>query len=321
MLRFTSEDMLLYEAISHIDDYPSRGGGEGKAYFISKDLVVKRYFKKVDAEFDAIFEDYCKEMQKFAERGVCVPKIYSWAKIPNYNRRINPEHRYDYYILQDRVKGRELFYGDLEDIYPICKKICSFEEYRNAIEKPASNLELFHEILKKYVSDYAKMNEYLCSIPESQIDSFLYDAYVMCLDGKFSLPDLFPANILLDKDKISIIDNHCEERKPSQQTKEFADTAITSGLLWLFYFNSFLTGDDYINDAKPEVKSFLVKNRNKVTKPCKEAMIRFIKRMNAVCSSPKITNRQAYVRDYVMVQNMLDTKDATEVFSNFCLDR
>ncbi len=321
MLRFTKEDLLLYEAISHIDDFPSKGGGEGKAYFVSKDLVVKRYFKKVDAEFEAIFEDYCKEMQNFAERGMNVPKIYSWAKIPNYNRRVNPEHRYDYYILQDRVKGRELFYGYLEDIYPVCKTLCSRDEFFDTIKNPDSHRVLFNEILKSYLADYVRVNEYLCALPEVQLDKFLYDTYVMCLDGKFSLPDMFPANIFLSKDKISIIDNHCEERKQNQMTKEFVDTAMTSGLIWLFFYNNFLTNKDNMSYANDDIISFLIKNRDKVTKPCKAAMIRFIKRMNAVCCSPKITNKQACVRDIVMVQGMLTKKDAEDVFSNFCFDR
>ena len=320
MLKFTDEDLLLYEAINHIDEFPSKGGGEGKAYFIGNDLVVKRYFRKVDSEFEAIFEDYCKEMQKFAERGMNVPKIYSWAKIPNFNRKINPNHRYDYYILQDRVKGRELFYGYLEDIYPVCKKICSRSEFFDSIKNPETNRALFKEILKRYVADYIRVNEYLCSIPESQIDKFLYDIYVMCLDGKFSLPDMFPANIFLSKDKISIIDNHCEEKRQNQKTKEFADTAMTSGLVWLFFYNSFLTSKENMSYANPEVSSFLIKYRDKVAKPCKAAMIRFIKRMNAVCSSPKITNKKAYVRDMVMVGDMLTKKDAEEVFSNFCYE-
>lgn len=319
MIGFSKYDIKLYEYINNIDTYPFKSGGEGYAYFVDENFVVKRYFKKVDNEFDLVFDDYCKEMQEFANRGMNVPKIYAWVKVPNFYARRDSGCVYDYYVLQERVKGRQLFYGFLEDIYPLCEKLCSNQEFDNAVENPSLNRELFTEIFHVFVNDFVYINEYLCSVPEYQIDELLYTVYTMCLDGRYSVPDIFPANILFNEAKIHAIDSHLDSRDGQKLSKKDIDTVMTSGLVWLFFYNNFVTRQDtdIIDENDIESKNYLKENRLSIAKPCKEAMIRLIKRMNAVCSKPKITNRIVEGRDFMMLKEMLSRQDASEIMSNF----
>lgn len=319
MFNFSKENIMMYDAITRLDSFPYASGGEGCAYFLDDNYVLKRYTKKDDSDFDAKFDDYCKEMKKFHERGLNVPNIYAWTKIPNFNRRVKPENRYDYYILEERIKGRQLFYGYLEEVYDVCKKLCSKDEFLHVINSPDDDRLLFREILKAYVKDYQKVNEYLASAPESMIDKFLYDCYVMCLDGIFSKPDFFPANVLFQKDKqFSIIDNNFEDRiAEGRTTKKFADSHMTSGLIWLFFYNNYVTNPREFVSNDGEARSYLVSMKEKVAKPCKAAMIKMIKRMNSVCMSPKFTDSNAFVRDYLMISDMLSKADAKEIFDEF----
>ena len=186
-------------------------------------------YNKTEKDFDGIFENYCVEMQNFANNGLNVPNIYAWTKLPSSKRNISGKS-YDYYILQERMKGRTLFHGFIEDIYPLCKKLCSKEQFNKAVKNQEENVALFKEILTEYVADYQRMNEYLCSMPENQIDDFIYNLYVMCLDGKYSIPDIYPSNTLLSDDGFSIIDNRVENRiLRGYTTQKFAERILTSG--------------------------------------------------------------------------------------------
>lgn len=329
MLKFSKEDLMMYDAISKLDTFPYSSGGEGDAYFVSDDLVLKRYYKKVDKEFDLIFEDYCLEMQKFANLGFAVPKIYAWTKIPNYNRKVNPENRYDYYVLEERMKGRQLFYGFLEDLYPVCKQLCEKEDFLLAINHPEDDRLLFNEILTAYVKDFQMVNDYLCSMPEAQIDKFLSDAYAMCVDGRFSMPDMFPANIIFNKKGISIIDNTLENRNTEDRTsKDFADSLMTNGLIWMFFYNNFVTNPREFIEKDYETVQFLNKKRDKVIKACKQAMVRVMQRLKKVeidrngIISPKLkVKTNADVASFIMVREMLSPTDAQEIYSNFDFER
>lgn len=323
MMKVSKEDLKMYEAICNMEELPSAGGGEGRAYFVDDNYVLKRYYKRLSPDFDNIFESYCSEMKKFAENGYNVPKIYAWTKMPNFNIMVSPEQRYDYYILEERIKGRQIFYGQLENIYPICENLCEKDEFLSAIKNPENNKTLFLEILKNYVDDFQNVNEYLNSISEYEIDKFLYDTYTMCIDGKFSVPDIFPGNILIDKDKFTIIDNRLIKKDdPKYADKSFPDTVMTSGILWLFFYNSFITNRNEFdkNNYNFDMRSYFIANREKVTKPCKEAMLRMVKRMNAVCMKPKMTNKMAATRDFIMIRDMLSVEDALEVFGNMELE-
>lgn len=320
MFKFSENDILLLTIVSNLKNYPYYSGGEGNAYFVGEDYVLKRYINKTEKDFDGIFENYCVEMQNFANNGLSVPKIYAWTKLPSVKRNVHGKS-YDYYILQERMKGRTLFHGFIEDIYPLCKKLCSKEQFNQAVKYQEKNVALFKEILTEYVTDYQRMNEYLCSMPENQIDDFIYNLYVMCLDGKYSIPDIYPSNTLLSDDGFSIIDNRVEDRiSRGYTTQKFAETILTSGLVWLFFYNGLVTSNPQEISKIPECQKYIIANREKITKPCREAIIRFVSRMNVVCCKPKITNKTVLKKDFDMLSKTLSKEDAEEIMGLYQID-
>ena len=74
----------LLSVIPDLRSYNSACGGEGVAYFLDDKFVVKEYAAADDWDmFDQVFDVYCEEMQRYAEMGYKVPKIYAWVKVPN----------------------------------------------------------------------------------------------------------------------------------------------------------------------------------------------------------------------------------------------
>ena len=66
----------LLNAIPYLSNFSKVNGGEGVAYFLDENFVVKEYLDSDNWDmFDRVFESYCKEMQLYAEMGFNVPKI------------------------------------------------------------------------------------------------------------------------------------------------------------------------------------------------------------------------------------------------------
>lgn len=305
---------FLIDCIKYLDQFPHASGGEGKAYYVGDDFVVKKYIKKNDAEFGEIFNDYCLEMQKFAENGLHVPKIYAWTRIPNIDRMARPECRYDYFILEERMKGRQLYCGCLDGAYSLCKDLCDKDEFREVVRIPNFNRVLFKEILTRFIQDYQNVNEFLCGMPKVRIDELLYDLYLMCVDGKFSIPDIFATNIILNKNGFSIIDNSAEKRINGKGTKGYCDLTFSTGLLWLFMFNNYVTNNAKLAARDDELGSFVLNQRDKVVKPCKTAIMRFISSAKSVCYDVKL---KKYIANssYFMLKDMLSEHDAMDIMS------
>ena len=212
----TEYDELLFNLISHLGDYKSYKGGEGSAYFIDNNFVVKEYttdFPSRDAEmFDSVFDMYCREMQEFSEQGFSVPKIYAWLKVPNLRKDkgyTGEEMPYKYYILEENMPGRWIyyFYEDLDEMYNTCKRLCSRDDFSTAIGAMVGKRKLKKEILKAYISDYIKVNTMLESMGNGELEKFIVSAYRMAMEGTYSSPDLFRKNVLITDSKISLIDN------------------------------------------------------------------------------------------------------------------
>lgn len=323
-------DLLLENIIDKLDKYPCKKGGEGTAYFVDGNFVVKKYDIDVDRYVNGLFDGYCKEMQRFNENGIRVPKIYTWAKIPRENKSQSElissvktdfynSQANDYYILEEYISDRQLFYNSLGSCYNLFKHICPKDEFNYALKAPESNYELYHEIVKGYVNDFALMNEYLTEVPIEQIDEFLYNSYVMFLDGKYSMPDLYSGNIMINSKNFSLIDNKVKViGEIGQMTRKEANSAMFSGIINMFHFNNFVTNSSsfyVIKYQDQNIASILNQNRDRITISCKSALIRMLKRMNEVCGHPVVNKNLEYNVNYSMLEHMLSTDDADEIYS------
>ena len=311
---------ILINAIPMLKSCPKYTGGEGSAYFLSDDLVIKEYTDSSDwEEFDKVFETYCKEMQKFGEQGYCVPKIYSWLKLPNMNYYSGTQkNRNKYYILEERVKGRNLYYGYLEDFYPVCKTAFSKSEYMQILNDPGTNMVALEEVVKIYLQDYVKMNEMLASMPEESLAKFVTDAYAVHMQATKSEPDLFPSNVLVFGKNINFIDNHVSvDGDRSLLSKEKRDNDFLSNLVNLFYYNANVSDIRNVCFVFPKEKlSSLSRYKKKNQKACAEVISRMLKILKQYCDEPKCSDPKTYLMLVALINNYVGKDNAPDVVKN-----
>ena len=272
-LNITHYDRILFDLLPHLSGYKSYSGGEGAAYFIDDNFVVKEYtknFLKRDPDlFDAIFNEYCTEIQNFSNQGFSVPKIYAWMKIPNLNTekvRSGDEMEFKYYILEEKIPGRWIYYfhEDLEEMYNVCKNVCSEESFYKAIWIKEGNHKLRKEILMAYISDYLHMNQKLESMADDELEKFIISAYKMAFSGVYSGPDLFRKNVLVGDSRITLIDNRVRDEM-FMDLDEIDDYFLVS-LIDLIEYNKFLDNNLLLslNDCSlydESVEKLLTENR------------------------------------------------------------
>lgn len=317
--KMSDKEFLSYVMLN-LEDFNHKSGGEGSAYFVKKsendDRIVKRLHKKVPICAPFIFDDYCKEMQEYASKQYNVPKFYAWSQIPVFNHK-TLNFKQEYFILQERVKGRELFGSFLKTIYPYTKQFCSKEEFLQAINNPNKYKSLYKKLLMLYSNDFVKMNSRICSYPESVLEEFLVQTYDIFRNSQFCEPDMYPSNIIVTNEKISLIDTRMKDREVTKtNTKEYTDDAYLTGIIWMFFFNNFVTNKKmFVTDTSDDdFIKILVSNAKNVRRVCKPAMIRVLKLANKNIDSLKFNNAKLFLSNYLSVQNMLSSNDAEEIF-------
>lgn len=198
-------DEYLLSLVPKLRQFPSKSGGEGTAYFIDDKFVVKEMLYKFDENiFSFVFNDYCAEMQKFAKQGYKVPKIYSWLQIPN-EKKLWTENEYLYYILEERVPGREIYFNSVNEIYELCKHLCSKDEFEGEWINNKFT-PLLKKIYETYIKDYIETNEKVESMSDADLEKFFDTIFVAADDARYYFPDLNFRNIMIDKDQINLID-------------------------------------------------------------------------------------------------------------------
>ncbi len=272
-LKSSNYERMLFDLLPHLSEFNSYSGGEGAAYFIDDNFVVKEhsknFLKREPALFDTIFNEYCTEIQNFSNQGFSVPKIYAWMKIPNLNTekvRLGDEMEYKYYILEEKIPGRWIYYfhDDLDELYNICKNVCFEEEFYKAIWFKDENKKLRKEILKAYISDYLHMNQRLESMADGELEKFIISAYKMAFNGVYSGPDLFRKNVIVGDSRITLIDNRV--RNEMFMDPEEVDSYFLFSLIDLIEYNKFLDNNLLLssNDCSlydESIEKLLAENR------------------------------------------------------------
>lgn len=208
-------DKILFELVKHLKHCECASGQEGIAYFINDKLVVKKYKneKKWDILQD-IFEAYCEECQGFSQAGYSVPKIYAWLKIPRKHHifesrnSVNFDFDSDFYVLEERVPGRELYFRNIESVYELVKNEFSESHFKNVLASPLEHLIDYKEIARTYIKDFIEVNQAIESMPSAELDKFVLSLKNMFDEGVYSVPDVLARNIITDKEHLTIIDNH-----------------------------------------------------------------------------------------------------------------
>ena len=278
---------ILFKAIENMCNYHTVRGGEGTVYFVDENFILKEYTAIAnELIFDGVFDNYCKECQEFAEKGYNVPKIYAWAKIPNeMYSMFEPEYRY--FVLEERVKGKELYPGSSSK-YELYEDVCSYSDFFKAYYDK-KDLNLLNKLMQTYCQSYLSINEKLYSLDEKQLESFIMTIYKMHVESIYSTPDVYYRNIIFDGDaNINLIDNAFNHMMKKYKTDNFAERAIFD-IVKILNINQWLKEEtECISDN--DISMILDKNR----KICNALLQKIIKIINKNIDKPIITNVETY---------------------------
>lgn len=304
---------MLLDLIPKRKQFKSFAGSEGIAYFISSKYVLKEYTKSDDwNEFNRVFDLYCAELQAHVDSGKNIARVYAWGRIPNMGKYLKGDkNAYQYFILEERVPGRELYIGYLEDAFSIVSDLCSEEEFRKALTNDGSK-SLYETIVRRYISDYIEMNQFLESLSDDQLTKFVEDAYLMYKNGKASYPDLFPHNILVnEKTSMKMIDLHMKT-SDSILTPEKVDSSFIRELCGLFLYNCLSNKPgDYFIDRKYDYLQFDGLSRQN-TVLSKKIISKIFALSNLICERPEVNKRDlAVIEDSLSM--MFDDCDVREI--------
>ena len=221
--------------------------------------------------------------------------------------------------MEERVPGRELYVGYLEDAFSIVSDLCSEEEFKKSLKNDGSE-NLYREIVGRYIGDYVQMNEFLESLSESELSKFVEDAYLIYRDGKASYPDLFPHNILVDVNKPSIkMIDLFTRTKDDILTPDKVDSNFIRELTGLFLYNCFPNRpENYLIDRKFDYSSF-DKSANQNTRLTKQIISKIFALSNMICDRPVVNKKDlAVIEDSLSM--MFDGDDVREIENGLNLE-
>ncbi len=326
--KFNYEKLLL-SFIKRIEngelDDNEKKGNEGSAYIIDNNFVVKE-LRVVSGEineymYENYFSKYCEELENYASLGYKVPKIYAWLSLPTPERRARCSFPVrSYYILEERIKGRELYYPQIDYFYENFQDEFSFEEYKN-IFKFGINAPAFNRIFSSYLTDFDLMNKCLESLSESEIERFITEAFMIYANSKYAQPDLFSVNVFLDGGTLWQIDQKFENKEKSKdQLFEKRGDFMIKSIINMFIYNA--QPRDYLNDVKSSCFDqvnldfpgfeLLIENNEK---DCTVAISKFIRAINRCLDNPNITDKKILKDMRNILVRMIGIENTNTIFN------
>ncbi len=272
-------DKILASFVPNLGKFSWLSGTEGRVYFVDDDYVVKQYFARdEDAE---MFFRFCEEIKNFGDMGYAVPKVYSWTAIPSRNKKL-----FNFYVLQERIKGSMLFESDLSKIYSRCQSFCDKADFSKAIKYKAKNADLFGMIVGEYIKAYLETNQALLSLSDSELERFVMTDYNMGVESLYSSPDVQSANIMFDGKKLTAIDNaFLGFKKENYDNPESVRAMVIRDMFLMFIDNERVKKHSRICCANYDVLDRLKKQNEDV---CFEAMKRYVKTATGLLGSNKL---------------------------------
>ena len=316
---------LIYDAITDLKRYRSVSGSEGVVYFLNDKFVLKEYVNIDDPElFEVVFDKYCKEFQMLSNNGFMLPKVYAWLPFVNmsyYMGKSKNKHRY--FILEERVKGRELYVGEIEDAFHLIKDVCSDADFKKVMrgyymdQIDSGMIPLWDEIVERYFGDYIVMNSMLEAMPQAEFDKFLIQAYKMYTDGEYLYPDLFPHNILVDEKRgLTIIDPLMTSSLNEGNGVDSSDYA--KDVLSLFVYNTFVNKPRKCVAERVELSSKLKELSSENEKLTKAVLTRVLEstRLN-IGDLTKTLKREDKVFSEHVLKTILKQENVEELYYGY----
>lgn len=303
IVKASGYDKILLDLIPKLDNYTSISGADGTAYFIDDRFVVKKITRSRTRKlFDEIFEYYFEEMKSYAEKGYSVPKFYAWAKFENENHGSDIfSMPYDYYILEERLPGRQLYLSNkIVDLYNCFESVCSEEDFKKVLLSPAKYKSLIKEVVQIYVKDFIDVNTRIEAMSDADLEKFVFSIYKMYEEGKYNVPDVYTTNVLLsEKNKLGIIDNFCidKERGFYSEKGDTAQEFVTVMMLELLTANVYMKENYHVKWEREQSNSDLerlIRENEKINEAVIVKIFNIMKKR-----SGKISIEKKYVYDSI----------------------
>ena len=278
MLSDADKQFLLLSSIPMLSGVKSRVGNEGTVFFVSKDIIVKKYFSEIDNPelLNHVFNKYCEECDQFYLKGYNIPKIYTWTMISR------PDHSgFDYYLLEERVPGRELFLSNILRMYDEFKDIISGDDFIKLLEHPEDNMRFYEKVVKEYIHDFIDMNAKIESMSDVELDRFLEGVYKMLVECNYAIPDVHARNVLFHQGKLNLIDLYLEQDKEGRDAMKMTppECLLLARMIALFNYNGdikkFKNNDVFLRHLNEDI------DFNELL--CTEAMKKIIRSGKRLC--------------------------------------
>ena len=308
---------MLLEMIPKLKRFRHLSGSEGTAYSVGESLIVKEYDKVANRDLlDSIFEAYCDESRAFAEKGYLLPQIYAWTKIPAKKSFLIPtEDRY--FVLEEKVKGRELFFGKLEQLYYLFDEEYSYRRFAKILNNPELDIKLYHQIVKSYIADFIRVNSFIEAMPESELEHFIMSIYKMYESAEYSIPDINRRNVLMTDKGLRIIDNFMAIKTEHSYFGILQpDDFLASVMILLFRSNvgvNEIVKKPHIagTSAQLTVESMIQENQL----ICQAAIEKILRVMKKCLEGRDINNYRVLHTAYNRLSRILDYQKASKVVS------
>ena len=312
MLQLNNQDfqMMLFNLLPHLESYNQKAGGEGTAYFVGDQFVVKKFENNNGFCSQAAFSAYAEEVQKFGKMGYHVPQIYAWLTIPK------GRDSFDFYILEEQLKGREIYSGFLGGSYHLFEDMCSKMQFDALMIDPKLNMTMFEEMFKRFIGDYVMVNEMLLDMNENELEKFFLDVNGMFKNGKRSTPDVYHGNVFLTDSGLALIDNRILPDTPENLYGDLSSEDFTiSRSLQLLDINE-VAWKDYLNykiqdfSSNAKVDTINLASKHEMYTKC--LIEKFIKVLNRAFSNPTFSSKDEYVDVYDMMFRIFGSDEDAE---------
>lgn len=230
-LNIKDYDEALEQLIPFLNNFASKKGKEGRAYFVGDDYIVKSIVNNSRlGKMTEFFDCYIKEQQKFANQGLLIPKLYSYKAVKTTNE--DGLECVDFYILEERFKGSDIFVRASKNFFDNFKRSFGSDQ----TEVSGDERKLAYDSMKNYIDGFISQNNFLMSLSDDKFDDLTKTVYRMFKDGKYSIPDVHTGNLLVNKDGFNVIDNYMIDRASK---KGFWKTMTSEYFLTTRFLNVF----------------------------------------------------------------------------------
>ena len=153
---------------------------------------------------------------------------------------------------------------------------------KDLICNPQKDLGVYKDIIRTYIKDFIEVNQFIESMPMSELEAFVYSIKEIFEKGEYSVPDIHSKNIILTDERLMLIDNHMSRKSDDKYLASVdVERFVATRLIIMFKSNRVLGGVK--KSAKhlamyPEIEDLVKLNREL----CSAAMEKLFVAMNNV---------------------------------------